>query len=240
MLRTLLGAAPCSWDGLLGDTAASMKAFMRMADKQASSPGERASRYRTYAVWTEGLLRSLEELEESLFAARLFAERIAHVKWAELAEQEKLDYSRHVYFDKNAYIRVFSLLDKLGTLMNDLLELRTEKIKAKYSYFTVLRRLRETGRHPELAARLIALKEDHRAAMNRLRARRNMEIHYMNAELKDDLQAGRRLAGEPDGGYMRLEDLSANLADAQEGWEMAVGTLQTVYEFAGRQLRRTS
>lgn len=240
MLRTLLGAAPCPWDGLLGDTAASMKAFMRKADKQASEAGIQASRYRAYAIWTEGLLRSLEELEESLFAAQLFAERIAHVKWAELAEQEKLDYGRHVYFDKNAYIRLFSLLDKLGTLMNDLLELRTERIKAKYSYFTVLRRMRETGRHPELTARLNALKENHRAAMNRLRARRNMEIHYMNAELKDDLQAGRRLAGGTEGGYMRLEDLSANLADAQEGWEMVVGTLQAVYEFAGRQLRRTS
>src|SRR5690606_24123692 len=106
-------------------------------------------------------------------------------------------------------------------------------------YFTVLRRLRETGRHTELAARLTTLKERHRAAMSRLRARRNMEIHYMNAELKDDLQAGRRLAGEK-GGYMRLEDLSANLADAQEGWEMVVGTLQAVYGYAGRQLRRTS
>lgn len=239
MLRTLLGAAPCPWDGILGDTAASMTAFMRLADKRASKPGKQASRYRAFAVWTEGLLRSLEELEESMFAARLFAERISHVKWAELGEQEKLDYGRHVYFDKNTYIRLFSLLDKLGTLMNELMELRTEKIKAKYSYFTVLRRLRETGRHTELAARLTTLKERHRAAMSRLRARRNMEIHYMNAELKDDLQAGRRLAGEK-GGYMRLEDLSANLADAQEGWEMVVGTLQAVYGYAGRQLRRTS
>jgi len=240
MLRTLLGTEPCPWDGQLGETAESMKAFIRVADRRASRPGDQAAQFRTYAVWTEGLLRSLEELEESLFAARYFAERVKHIKWAELTDIEKLDYGRHVYFDKNAYIRMFSLLDKLGTLMNDLLTLRTERIKPKYSYFTVLRRLRDIGRHPELASRLTALKEDHRAAMNRLRARRNMEIHYMNAELKDDLQTGRRLVGEQVGGYWRLEDLSANLADAQEGWTMALGTLHQVYQFAGKWLRRTS
>lgn len=183
---------------------------------------------------------SLEELEESLFAAQYYASRIRHTQWAQLNEQELLDYSRHVYFDKNAYIRTFSLLDKLGSLMNDVMELRTERVKPKYSYFTVLRRMRETRRHTELVEVLTTLKENHQPAMNRLRTRRNMEIHYMNAELKDDLKAGRLDDDGSQTDFRRLENLSANLADAREGWEMVVGSLLHMFQYAGNWVRRKS
>jgi hypothetical protein len=237
LLRTMLGEAPKNWDGLLGETAEAIGTFIRLARERSSSQPEKAARFRTYAVWAEGLRRSLDELEESLFAARYFAARVRHDRWTELSEEEKRDYDRHVYFDKNAYIRLFSLLDKLGTLMNDMLELKTERIKQRFSYFTVLRRLRESGRHAELSGHLTSLKESCREAMNRLRMRRNMEIHYMNAELQDDLNAGSQtIAGS--GEAWRLENLSANLADSQEGWDMVLGTLEHVFRFACGWLRR--
>jgi hypothetical protein len=239
LLRTLLGETPLTWNGTLGHTGEAMEVFIRLSGEIAARHPEKAVRFRTYAVWGQGLLRSLEELEESLFAARYFAARIQHHRWAELSPEEKADYNRHVYFDKNAYIRMFSLLDKLGTLLNDVLELRTEKIKMRFSYFTVLRSLRESGRHRELEDSLNALKERHRGAMNRLRLRRNMEIHYMNAELQDDLNAGYPAsAAAGDGGW--LENLPANMADSEEGWNMVLESLGHSLRFAAAWMRRLS
>lgn len=239
MLRTLLGEAPRNDNGPLGETEEAMELFAKLCGDVASRYPGKAVRYRTYAVWTEGLRRSLDELDESLFAARHFAERIRHRQWAELSAAEKLDYDRHVYFDKNAYIRVFALLDKLGTLLNDLLELKTERVKARFSFFTVLRRMRDTRRHGELASLLTALKEEHQDAMNRLRMRRNMEIHYMNAELQDDLRAS-HATGAGNGETWKLENLVANLDDSREGWEMVLGTLGHSFRFACARLRKLS
>ncbi|MBW5447277.1 hypothetical protein GE107_14570 [Cohnella sp. CFH 77786] len=237
MLRTLLGEPPAQWDGLLRETAEAMETFIRLTEERASGKPGQASRFLTLAIWTAGLLRSLEELEESLFAARLFAGRIRHDRWSELSDAEKQDYNRHVYFDKNAYIRMFSLLDKLGTLLNDLLGLKTELVKPRFSYFTVLRRLRDTRRYGELEGLLTSLKESKREAMDRLRTRRNMEIHFMNAELQDDLKAGRRMHGGP-GETGKLENLAAHLSDSEEGWDMVLGTLRHTFRFACEWLRR--
>ncbi|WP_276354051.1 Cthe_2314 family HEPN domain-containing protein [Cohnella caldifontis] len=237
MLRSMLGEPPRTPDGALKAAFAAMGEFTELCDRLSRRNPEIAGKLRTYAVWAEGLRRSLDELEESLFAAEFFGNRVPRVSWEKLTDADRLNYGRHVYFDKNAYIRIFSLLDKMGTLMNDLLELKTEKVKPRFSYFTVLRRLRETGRHAELAAMLTALKEEHRDAMSRLRRRRNTEIHYMNAELKDDLQTSERM-GSGNGEPWHLENLPGNMADAREGWAMVLGTVERVFAFACGRMRR--
>lgn len=239
MLRSLLGVELNDGDGLLGETVGAMEAFVRFADKQADQPKERSPRFHSYSIWTIGLMRALTELEESLFAARYFADRIGESRWSELTEGELLDYNRHIYFEKNAYIRIFSTLDKTGTLMNELMELRTERIKPRFSYFTVLRRLRDFRRHSELANQLTDLKDRHQAALNRLRERRNMEIHYMNAELKDDLNISRITRAEMEEDR-KLETIPDNLADLHQGWEMVLGTLFHVYHFASQRVRQMS
>jgi hypothetical protein len=235
LLRALLGEPPREWEPLLRETADALDKFIRLCRERLSGGAGAKARFRTFAVWAEGLRRSLDELEESLFAARFFAGRIETTRWDEMSPAAKLDYDRHVYFDKNAYIRIFSLLDKLGTLLNTLLDLQTEKIKVHFSYYTVLRHMRETGRHTDLADQLVVVKDRHREAMSRLRTRRNMEIHYMNAELQDDLAQG-LTAGEGEGG--RLENLSANLADSDEGWQMVRDTLGRTFKFANGWVRR--
>ncbi|TJY39795.1 hypothetical protein E5161_17790 [Cohnella pontilimi] len=237
MLRSLLGQPPREWDEPLRRTADELNTFIRLCGQRSGGNDSSSMRYRTYAVWAQGLYRSLNELEESLFAARLYGTRIRAARWDDMEREEKLDYDRHVYFDKNAYIRMFSLLDKLGTLVNALLELQTEKIKVYFSFYTVLRQMRETGKHRELTEQLVSLKERHREAMKRLRNRRNMEVHYMNAELEDDLME-RLLAGAGDGG--RLENLSGNLADAEEGWIMVRDTLGRTFGYLNGQLRGLS
>jgi len=238
LLRTLLREPPCEWEGKAGDAIRSIDAFVRLARTKAAANTSDAAVYRSFMIRAEGLRSSLEELEESLFAAQYYAGRIRHTKWDQLSKQELLDYSRHIYFDKNTYIRVFSLLDKLGALMNDVLKLQTERVKPKFSYFTVLRRMREIKRHAQLVEVLTSLKERHQPAMNRLRTRRNMEIHYMNAELKDDLKFSRLYDDETQADYRRLENLSANLSDAREGWEMVVGSLLHMFQYAEKRMRR--
>ncbi len=236
MLRTLCGQPEQEAGGPLKDAFGAMEDFIGLCLNLVEELPEQSERFRVYAVRVEGLRRSLRELEESLFAARFFAGQIRHSRWEDLTKEERLAYDRHVYFDKNAFIRIFSMLDKLGTLMNDMFRLRTESVKQRYSYFTVLRRLRETDRHPELARRLTHIKDEHNDAMSRLRKRRNMEIHYLNAELKDDLAAGYPLLTD-EGEAWRLEDSEAYLEDSRHGRAMVLETLIYTFRYACGQLR---
>ncbi|WP_240703071.1 Cthe_2314 family HEPN domain-containing protein [Cohnella luojiensis] len=229
----LFGEKPREWTGLLLDTVQSMEQFALLASELAERLPEQSSRYHTFAIWAEGLLRSMDELEQSCYAAKRYSELVRHNHVDELSFEERLSYNRHVYYDKNSYIRIFAILDKLGFLLNQLLELRTERLKAHFSYFTVLRNLRENNLHVELMKPLNELKERYQGEMNRLRTRRNLEIHQMNAELKDDLD--QRFANA--GGPRTLEDLISNMADLDQSWEMVQGSINLIFRFACKRLR---
>lgn len=235
MLRMALGLEEThetthrEWDRETKKTVDAIESFILQAGTFAKQFPNQAPRYRKYAVRAEGILRSLDELEESLYAARLYAGRITHYRMDELTESERRDYYRHVYFDKNAYIRLFSLLDKLGTLLDELLELQTaSRMKSQFSYFTVLRNMRVHGLMPALSPALDVLKERYQDTMTKLRKRRNTEIHMMNAELQDDLDA----VGSSESNRGTLENISANLADAENGWRMVRDSLRTCFLYA--------
>jgi hypothetical protein len=232
----LFGEQPKEWTGAALDTVQSIEQFIILSSEIAERIPEQLSRYRTFAIWSEGLLRSMDELEQSCYAAKKYAAQISHTHADELSAKERFSYNRHVYYDKNAYIRVFALLDKLGTLINLLLNLQTERIKPRFSYFTVIRIMRENHLHTELAKPLNELKERHQGALNRLRDRRNLEIHQMNAELKDDLQQS--LANHHE--RRSLEDLLSNMSDLDQSWEMVQGTLSHFFRFACVRLRQLS
>ena len=230
MLRMLFGDPPREWTGTSLVTVQAIERFIKLAYavSDRSKDERRKQAYQKYGIWAEGLLRSLDELEQSRYAAKKYAALIQHRSIEQLTPAERLNYERHVYFDKNAYIRVFALLDKLGTLLNELLELKTERMKPRFSYFTVLRNMRLNHLHPELMKPLDELKERHRAPFSRLRNRRNTEIHYMNAELQDDL----RMTLERHSVSRKLEDLQANLADLDCAWESIEATLGYCFRFA--------
>lgn len=234
MLRMLFGEPPREWTGTSLVTVQAIERFIKLAfaasDRCKDEPRRQA--YQKFGIWAEGLLRSMDELEQSRYAANKYAGLIQHTQAEQLTPAEKLDYYRHVYYDKNAYIRVFSLLDKLGTLLNELLELKTERMKSRFSYFTVLRNMRLNQLHTELMKPLNELKERHRASFSRLRNRRNTEIHYMNAELQDDL----RMTLEQHVAWRKLEDLKANMADLDSAWTMIEDTLTHCFRYACRQL----
>lgn len=225
MLRSLFGEPPRVDSGMLKDAMAEMDNYLEAVHSRMEATGDHDHFWRKVEVWTVGIKTSLDELEQSVYASDKFADRVSKHYEAEMTQAEQDDYYRYVYFYKNGFIRVFSILDKLGMLLNNVLALETEKVKHHFSYFTVLRQLRFKGQHPELEHALTALKEGHGDALQRLRKRRNMEIHHMNPEMQDDLwQRHRSLNGK-----IQLEDIQANVADLQHGLEMVCGALTLVF-----------
>lgn len=187
-----------------------------------------------YEIWALGLKSSLQELYASHYAAQHFREKIILNSIKEMDEEQKLDYARYVYFDKNGFIRVFSLLDKLGTFLNDFLDLKTEKIKSHFSFFTVLRTMRERQVHLKLTLPLNDLKEKTKETTIRLRKRRNTEIHYMNSEMHDDLLQQTRMYGQE----VRLENLDEQMHDLSVGLQIAMQSIKLTFEYAEELLHR--
>jgi hypothetical protein len=238
VLRILFGEPPREWKGQSLETVKAIEHFIGLVyDTALQTKDENIQhQYKTYGVWAEGLLRSMDELEQSCYAAKQYARLVLHTRLEAFTPEEQLNYHRHVYFDKNAYIRLFALLDKLGTLLNELLELKTERLKSHFSYFTVLRNMRLNKLHIELMEPLYQLKEQYREAFSHMRGRRNTEIHQMNAELQDDL---RSMLARP-GVERKLEDLGSNMADLDHGWALACQTLGHSFRYASKLVMQRS
>ncbi|WP_146250219.1 Cthe_2314 family HEPN domain-containing protein [Paenibacillus flagellatus] len=184
-------------------------------------------RYTRYELWARGLTNALDELEQSVYCAARFRESVTRGQEEKMTPEERDDYRRHVYFYKNGLIRLFSILDKLGYFLNDLLKLKSERVKNKFSYFTVLRQMQHLHAEPGLCEPLQSIKNAYREPLARLREKRNMEIHLVNTEMLDDLlhidlcRADRTY----------IEDLSANMDDLRQGMDMVCRTLATVFDY---------
>lgn len=200
------------------------KLLLRRIDEQTPD----CSKFTRYELWVRGLKNALDELEQSAYCAGKFASGVTHGQEERMTPEERDDYRRHVYFYKNGFIRLFSVLDKLGYFLNDLLRLRSERVKRKFSYFTVLRQMQHLHAEPLLSAPLGRIKEQYKEPLERLRQRRNMEIHLVNTEMLDDLL--HIDACRADRTY--IEDLKANMTDLEQGLAMVCETLAAVFSYA--------
>jgi hypothetical protein len=227
MLRFLFNEPLREAEGTLAETFRLMDQFVSILSKKMAAGGDIA-KLRKYEIWTLGLRSSLDELEQSHYVALHFQHKITSSSVKQMTDEERIHYNRYIYFDKNAFIRVFSLLDKLGTLLNELLDMRTERIKSHFSYFTVLRNMREKKVHPELTWKLNDVKEKYKEPTTRLRKRRNTEIHYMNSEMQDDLIQSSRMYGEE----VKLENLAEQSADLTQGLYLAMESLLLTFQYA--------
>lgn len=225
MLRSLFGETPRMDSDLLKEAMMAMDSYLEEIYKKIRETGDLDHFWREVEVWTVGLKTSLDELEQSVYASDKFAGRVSKHYEADMSEAERDDYYRYIYFYKNGFIRIFSLLDKIGTLLNAVLALETEKVKHRFSYFTVLRQLQFKGQYPDLERILTALKEEYGDVLQRLRTLRNMEIHHMNSEMRDDLWQRHRSLYE----NIKLENIQANMADLQQGVKMVYGVLIGVF-----------
>ncbi|WP_367398141.1 Cthe_2314 family HEPN domain-containing protein [Paenibacillus sp. MSJ-34] len=236
MLRGLFGEAPRHNEGLLRSAFEAMERTVLQLQRLTNAGNDPKHIWRKYEIWARGLITSLDELEQSRYAAERFQSRVTKTYQDEMTPEEETDYRRHLYFYKNGLIRVFSVLDKLGTLLNGVLELNTGKVKQRFSYFTVLRQMRYTGTESGLADKLGAIKESYKDPMSRLRKQRNTEIHYMNSEMQDDLwQRHQALDGR-----VKLEDIGHNLADLDQALDMVCKTLLASFLHIDRLLRAKS
>lgn len=233
MLRLLLGQPPRSDLGKMHGAVQVMNRVLQQIEQRIEKGNDPEHLWRKYEIWTQGLGVSLDELEQSVFVSDYFADKVKQSYQSEMSKQEEADYHRHIYFYKNGFIRVFSILDKLGTLMNALFDLHTERAKAHFSFFTVLRQFRYLGVHLALMDKLNGIKEQYKEPMGSLRKMRNIEIHYMNMELQDDLwQRDQTLNGK-----VRLEDIQQKQRDLEQGYQMACETLQAAFEYIETILR---
>ncbi|GAA3409104.1 Cthe_2314 family HEPN domain-containing protein [Paenibacillus hodogayensis] len=202
------------------------KLLTRLIDEQTPECGK----YTRYELWARGLIHALDELEQSVYCASRLSESVAHDQEEKMEPEERANYRRHVYFYKNGFIRLFAILDKLGYFMNDLLHLRSERVKHKFSYFTVLRQMQHLHADVALSEPLQAIKERYKEPLARLRNKRNMEIHLVNTEMLDDLL--HIDACRTDRSY--IEDLQANMDDLRQGLEMVCQSLTAVFVYAHR------
>jgi hypothetical protein len=233
MLRFLFDEPEREPEGRLAETLQLMNRFIAILHEKIEAGKDTDHKLRTYEVWTKGLIASLNEIEQSCYAARRYKEKIKSPSVSQMSEEEQLNYQRYVYFDKNAFIRIFALLDKLSILLNDMLDMKTERIKPHFSYFTVLRNMRDKKAHPDLTWKLNDIKESLKEPMGRLRKRRNTEIHYMNTEMQDDLAQSHKMYGQE----VQLENIEAQSEDLQDGLQMVTGSLRLTFDYACKLIR---
>ena len=229
MLRLLFGEPPREDGGRLRDIFELLEEHG--ARFRAMRGGERALRGQRLLAWTKSLASTLDELEQSVYCAAKYAELVHADFVEEMTAEEREHYRRHLYFYKNGFIRVFSVMDKLGSFMDEWLELRTEQVKDRFSYYTVLRRMRERRSHPELQRRLEDIKREYALSMSELRLMRNHEVHAINTELLDDEGRLRLRAREA---RMPVEDLRDNMRTLLGGYAMACESLFAVLDYMKR------
>jgi hypothetical protein len=234
MLRSLLGEPPRQPEERLEKAIKAMKETVRLLRKEIELHQDPTHDYRKLEIWILGLISSLDELEECLFAAAYFRRKVVHDSIEDMDATEREDYARYVFFYKDGFIRIFAILDKLGTVLNELFDMNMAKIKPHFSFFTVLRQLHVMPKYADLGKRLTVIKEQYSEALSELRRRRNTEIHYMNSEMRDDLwQRHQALVGK-----IELEDLDQHIHDLNQGYQMVCETLESVFVYTNQRWKK--
>lgn len=72
MLRTLLGEPPRENSGVLAEAMDNMAKVASILRKEMNAHEDRDHEYRKLEIWTRGLISSLDELEQSWFAAAFY------------------------------------------------------------------------------------------------------------------------------------------------------------------------
>lgn len=229
MLRAMFGEPPRKDAGLLLEAIQAIRKYMYTL----TSASRQSSQERRYIIWCQSFLRTLDDLEQSQFAAVRFGRKVSKKYTDQMSAKELDDYHRHLYYYNNALIRVFEVLDKLGHFMNERFSLHTERVKSRFSYFTVLRHMHKDKRFSDLEQQLYELKIKYNEPLNRLRNQRNMEIHTINADLLDDLM---KAAEAKYGEQIRIgtEDIQQNLQDLEQGCQMTFRAAAEVFRYLHR------
>lgn len=228
MLRSMFGEPRRQDEGLVAAGNQAVNRYLQMLESVPAE--ERNLQEKRYIVWSRSFVRALDELEQSQYAAVRFGSKVTQTYIDEMSEAERDDYHRHLYFYKNTIIRLFSVLDKLGHFMNERFRLKTEEIKSRFSYFTVLRNMHTNHLYSKLEESLYELKVAYKTPVERLRNERNMEIHTINADLLDDLMRAAESKQSQDQ-RMRTENVEEHLKDLDIGCKMAFTACERIFTY---------
>lgn len=230
LLRALFDEPPRQDEGRIRQVLEVMKQVAAQYDRnrRQSGSGRDVERELRLMVWIKSLTTSFDELEQSVYGAGHYADRVRSRYVEQMSGEERLNYRRHLYFYKNGFIRTFSVLDKLGSFMNDRFSLRTERIKERYSYFTVLRTMNYAKPLNLLCGRLNEIKRKYQEPMLDLRLMRNHEIHAINTELLDEDGKIRLRSAD---GNVPVEDLHRNMVMLEDGFKMVCESMVAVMQY---------
>lgn len=230
VLSSLFGDKDNLDNKLLLDTNHAIDAFCKRLRSEHDCAGKVDPKWIRLDLWATGLRTALNELEQSVSCSQHFGASIAKRTEEEMSSEELDEYYRHIYFYKDSFIRIFSTLDKTGYFLDKLYDLNTARIKEKFSYYTVLRQLQKVSAHSVLEQHLYNIKLTHQKTMDRLRRRRNLEIHSLNAELIDDVWRNLQCFATEH----NVEPVNANLEDLQKGFYMVCESLHTIFVYCSK------
>lgn len=233
MLRHLFNQPKRDDEGLLLQANQAIDKFNQQLRKLETDGKLKEAFYRL-DLMASGFQNGLNELEQSMYCATQYSAQVLQPNLSDSEAVQMTEYKLHVYFYKNAIIRVFSVLDKLGYFLDELLELNTASIKERFSYYTVLRRLNQLGVHSDLNKQLQHIKTNHQTMMRHLKMKRNLEIHHINAEILDDI----KLISDTLNDHQQLENIQQNLENLGQGYNMACSSVHTVFEYTNQSIRQ--
>ncbi|WP_128896307.1 Cthe_2314 family HEPN domain-containing protein [Longirhabdus pacifica] len=229
MLKSLLGLKEQAYCTEQVEADQKIRQFCNTVKKMEQPP----EKYYRLELWASGFTDALNELEQSIFCCRTFGVHIHSHTEAAMEADEKTYYHRYLYFYKNAIIRIFSILDKLGYFMNERYDLYTEKIKHRFSYYTVLRHMEKQKRVKYLYQQLYAHKVANINTMKRLRNQRNIEIHYMNFDMINDLIRSKQQPSI----HNVVEDIERDVSELHDAFKMTCAILIDVFSHASKDMR---
>jgi len=220
-------------EGNLKEVLERITSYREFLKQSIHNKPEQCYQYTRLDVWARGFHSALNELEQSLFVCATIHLKINKSYVEDMNEGERDEYDRYVYFYKNAIIRVFSLLDKMGFFLNDYFGIHTEQVKQQFSYFTVLREMDKKAIAPILFGQLLALKIKDQQPLGRLRKERNMEIHHINIEMADELTEAHLCSPE----RVRIQDTQEELEDLRRGYENVCAVIRIVFTYASKHFK---
>ncbi|MDB5055350.1 MAG: hypothetical protein JWM44_3400 [Bacilli bacterium] len=229
MLRHLFDEPKRQDSGLLLQANQALRQYLDQLQHVKNKEPLQTEKLRRWEIWVQSFITAVDELEQSVYCSSKYSERIAGNYIEQMGPEEQANYHRYLYFYKNSFIRVFAILDKLGYFLNERLQLNTEKVKPRFSYFTVLRQMHERHIQSAMEQRLYDLKVKYSEALDKLREQRNVEIHSINYEAADDLFHSAQAVAFS---WNHIENLPQNKKYLQSGFEMVCLTIVTIFSSA--------
>jgi hypothetical protein len=226
LLRHLFDQPERQDNGIMQQTNQILKKYLDSLHAMEAKGVSDLKKLRRWEIWVHSFMTAVDELEQGVYASDRYRALIKKQNVEEMKPEEHLEYRRYLYYYKNSFIRVFAILDKLGFFLNERLQLHTEKVKPRFSYFTVLRQMHEQHILSELEQPLYHLKLKYSEPLNSLREQRNAEIHSINYEAADDLLNSDRIAAYS---WNHIENLEANHLMLQQCFQMVCQTIMTIF-----------